>query len=308
MPEWRPDPVSAWYLVGGARGVRAGRLTPAVIPGRRLIVTRTADGPAAYDAACPHMGADLGAGWVDQGRIVCPLHGFGFGPDGACDRAGVDGLRRYPTAESCGAVFVHPAADPDDGPDGPPPDAPTWPDLVWRFVHTERVPVPWAAVMVNAFDLHHLQIVHRRALVEEPVFEQPGPDRLRMRYVTRVVGTGASDRVMAAVSRDRVSIALTCVGGPVMVVEADLGRIRTAAIAGLVPDGDGTTIHLAVGVPPGLARPLATWIARWLYLTFLRRDIPALAGARLDPRSTLPEDAPVQRLIAFMSTRTPCPP
>ncbi|HVY68969.1 MAG TPA: Rieske (2Fe-2S) protein, partial [Verrucomicrobiae bacterium] len=34
----------------------------------------------AVDDACPHRGAPLGAGCLQNGRIFCPLHGWEFDP------------------------------------------------------------------------------------------------------------------------------------------------------------------------------------------------------------------------------------
>jgi nitrite reductase/ring-hydroxylating ferredoxin subunit len=293
-----PDWLDAWYLVAGADEVRRAAVLSFQLAGERGVMGRTAQGPAALRSRCPHMGADLAAGWMAGERFVCPLHGLSFGPDGQCDRRGVEPVRPFPAQESCGSVFVHPGA-----PSGPAPRAERWPDLVWAPARAERTDLSWQAIVVNAFDVHHLQVVHRRALVREPELDRPGPDRLRMRYATQVLGGGLSDRLMGAFVRRQIDIQLTCVGGPVMVVEVDLGRTRTAAVVGVVPDGAGTVLRLAVGVPRGTLGPLRARLARWLYFTFLRRDVPALRGAVLDPISALPEDAPVQELVAFLAER-----
>lgn len=285
--------------MAGADEVR-GRVRPFAVGGLQGAVARTSEGLVALDAVCPHMGADLRLGTVDRGRIVCPLHGMGFAADGRCDRRGVPSARTVPVGEACGAVFVHPGAAP-----GPLPSCERWPDqaFVWSSARAFRVPVPWRTVLVNAFDLHHLDAVHHRALVSPPVFENPAPDRLRMRYATRVVGSGLSDRLTRLLATDQVDLWLTSIGGPVMTVEVDLGRTRTAAVVGVVPDGEGTWLRLAVGVPQGFGGALRARIARWLYVTFLRQDIPVLQGVELEPHSDLPEDEPVQRLLAFLDER-----
>jgi hypothetical protein len=167
------------------------------------------------------------------------------------------------------------------------------------------VPVPWSTIVVNAFDLHHLRTVHRREVVSAPVLDEPGPGRLRMRYATRPVGHGLSDRLTRALAPAALDLHLTLVGGLVLWVEADLGRARTAAVVGLAPRGDETDLWLAVGVPDRTGWRLRTALARWLYATFLRRDVPVLRGVHLSPRSSLPEDAPVQRLVAFLEARGP---
>lgn len=39
----------------------------------------SADGQlAAVDNVCPHRGGPLAEGWLEEGRIVCPWHAWGF--------------------------------------------------------------------------------------------------------------------------------------------------------------------------------------------------------------------------------------
>ena len=32
----------------------------------------------AVSAICPHQGFDLSSGWCENGKIICPLHGYSF--------------------------------------------------------------------------------------------------------------------------------------------------------------------------------------------------------------------------------------
>jgi nitrite reductase/ring-hydroxylating ferredoxin subunit len=39
----------------------------------------------AMQNACPHEGGQLSAGWIEDGAVVCPLHGYKFDlTSGAC--------------------------------------------------------------------------------------------------------------------------------------------------------------------------------------------------------------------------------
>lgn len=292
--------LDAWYLVAGVDEVTHHELRPFSLPGLGGVITRTSGGLRAWSAICPHMGADLRAGWIEDGQIVCPLHGMRFGADGRCDRTGVPSATALPIEERCGSVFVRAGAS-----TSPAPQADRWPEesLVWAQARAFHVPVPWRTVLVNAFDLHHLRVVHHRALAREPIFESPSADRLRMCYATRVVGTGISDYLTAALAREPIDIWLTCVGGTVLIVEVDLGRTRTAAVVGVIPDGESSWLRISVGVSAGLFGHMRAAVARWLYVSFLRRDIPVLRGVTLQTRSLLPEDIPVQRLAAFLDAR-----
>jgi phenylpropionate dioxygenase-like ring-hydroxylating dioxygenase large terminal subunit len=50
---------------------------------------------------CTHAGADLSGGRIVDGRLVCPYHGYSFGPDGHPDAA-IPALRRLATDEILG--------------------------------------------------------------------------------------------------------------------------------------------------------------------------------------------------------------
>lgn len=215
---------------------------------------------------------------------------------GAVSARRLDGGPPFSVAVACGAVFVHPrpAAPPLPHPD-------RFRGLGWAPARSESVPVPWTTIAVNAFDLHHLRSVHRRELAAPPTWDRPAPDHLRVRYATRPVGRAPSDRVMRWLSGNHLDIQLTLVGGSVLWVEVDLGRTRTTAVVGLSPRGEDTTVlWLAVGVPRAPGWSVRARLARWLYTTFLRRDLPVLTGLHLQPRSALPEDDPVQRVVAFL--------
>ena len=60
----------------------------------------------ALEDACPHRGAPLHRGEVEEGRLVCPLHGWAFDldtgrtPDGRC------AVRTFRATETGGAVFL----------------------------------------------------------------------------------------------------------------------------------------------------------------------------------------------------------
>lgn len=91
-----PPYPTGWYCVGLGDELAAGDVRALRYFGRELVLFRTDDGEASLlDAYCPHLGAHLGHGGQVRGRdLVCPFHGWRFGPEGAC--TGMPYGRRIP--------------------------------------------------------------------------------------------------------------------------------------------------------------------------------------------------------------------
>lgn len=75
---------SGWFQIAWVGEVEPGGVRPLRYFGRDLVLYRTDSGDFhVLDAHCPHMGAHLGyGGCVDGDGIVCPYHGWQWGPDG----------------------------------------------------------------------------------------------------------------------------------------------------------------------------------------------------------------------------------
>lgn len=111
-----------WHPVAAADAV-AGQPVPARLLGEDLVLWRDADGAVhAWADRCPHRGARLSLGRIDNGRLECPYHGWQFGPGGRCEH--VPALPAFvPPATHCaqthavqeanGLVFVRLAASRD---------------------------------------------------------------------------------------------------------------------------------------------------------------------------------------------------
>lgn len=62
--------------------------------GHEIVLYRTTDGqPHALDNRCPHRRMRLALGQVVGDRLVCPYHGWNFGPDGQGASPGSPGMR-----------------------------------------------------------------------------------------------------------------------------------------------------------------------------------------------------------------------
>ncbi len=74
-------PTGGWYALDASdRIARSPRRF--VVAGEELVAWRSDGGIRVAPGACPHMGADLSCGRVEQGRLVCPWHGLRLGDEG----------------------------------------------------------------------------------------------------------------------------------------------------------------------------------------------------------------------------------
>ena len=72
-------PSGGWAVLDASLRI-ADRPRRFVVAGRELVAWRGPDGPRVGPEACPHMGASLCDGHVDdRGRVVCPWHGLALG-------------------------------------------------------------------------------------------------------------------------------------------------------------------------------------------------------------------------------------
>lgn len=168
-----------WYLAALSGDLRPGRLQRVEMLGEPVMLGRSPKGEIfALRDVCPHRAAPLSAGRFQADAaglesVQCPYHGWRFGRDGACaeipsltaDQA-MDisriKVRRYPTTESQGLVFVWMGSTPVSQPDGPPPLFPGVvggrPKLVDRMVFDAHID----QAVVGLMDPAHGPYVHRQ--------------------------------------------------------------------------------------------------------------------------------------------------
>ena len=72
-----------WHPVAFASDV-AGKPLSVTLLDEPLVVFRSNGELVAARDVCPHRGAPLSQGWVENGNIVCPYHGLAYGNDGKC--------------------------------------------------------------------------------------------------------------------------------------------------------------------------------------------------------------------------------
>ncbi|WP_437192382.1 Rieske (2Fe-2S) protein [Planctomicrobium sp. SH527] len=70
--------MSEFISVAKVGEIPAGEGKTVEANGKMIAVLREDDSYYAIDDACPHMGASLGAGYVENGAVICPWHAWRF--------------------------------------------------------------------------------------------------------------------------------------------------------------------------------------------------------------------------------------
>lgn len=189
-----------WYAVLESDQVPVGRPVGVMRLGEKLVFWRDAQGKlACLHDRCPHRGASLSLGRVQQDCVECPFHGFQFDPSGGCRYVPANGrnaphsrqirVASYPTWEMDGLVFIWWG----EAQQTPPPPA-YFHDL--EGLHFASARVLWKAhysrAIENQLDVAHLPFVHAStigrgagALVDGPYLEWEGPERFRLYFMNR---------------------------------------------------------------------------------------------------------------------------
>jgi NAD(P)H-dependent nitrite reductase small subunit len=78
-----------------------------ILNGRKIALFKVDGEIFAIQNSCPHQGADLAGGFVHQGKVHCPLHGWKFDVrSGAYDFNEMMKLRTYPVKVVDDQVYV----------------------------------------------------------------------------------------------------------------------------------------------------------------------------------------------------------
>jgi phenylpropionate dioxygenase-like ring-hydroxylating dioxygenase large terminal subunit len=277
LPVW-PD---VWYVVARSTDLQRGGIVDGLIADRPYVVFRSKGGDlTAFDAHCPHMGAHLRNGCVVNDRLRCPLHHWMIDREGNVkgkDTRPGQRVRTWPVAERFGLILLYAG-------EGAAPQLPCTQLEEYAWIAGEPVVLAtdWRAMMVNGFDLHHMLTVHQRALTGPPRFTKSSGGGMRLEYSTRVLpGGGFSSWLVKQVARNHISVSQTCHGATI-VLESDLGRVKSCAVFGFIKDGDKARAYTAFGtLRRGVFWRLRLWITRWCFVTFLRKDYKAIEKMQL---------------------------
>lgn len=137
---------------------------------------------------CPHRGASLAYGWVEQEGLRCPYHGWLFDDEGSCierpfepSTAETFRHRAYKAEELAGLVFAY------LGPPDRIPLLPRW-EILAREDGTKVLQVHedyacnWLQFQENAVDVTHTYFLHSQVLKSLGVADRTGFNRQFMQF------------------------------------------------------------------------------------------------------------------------------
>lgn len=304
---------ASWYHLSTARELDKGSVTQTLC-GQSYVGYRTQSGRVVVlSARCSHMGASLGKGEIRGEHLVCPLHGWEYGASGTCERIPsaetIPAFARqcsYPVEERGGHIYFFnrkEARFPMPFFDGLTPD-----DLCSAKPFDLCAETPWYFVGANGFDIQHFRMAHDRTLLEEPQVEAISPYARRVIARFAVSGDSFQDRLTRMVAGPTVTMEVTSWCGTVIVVKAKFRRTTSYGIFNVLPiDGQRTLGRVIVWVARSgnivgrsLFDPLNAAIRRLFIQTFLRSDLPRIAGLRYQPATLIAADGIMADYFAWL--------
>lgn len=285
-----------WYTVARSRDIEK-RPYALELNDSEVVLFRTESGRLhAIGAHCPHMGTHLRYGKVVGEQLQCPMHHWRVDGDGFAEgREGCASSRAFAVSEAHGLVFVYLGGVPR----APAPAPENADRYTWLSGGPLTIATSWHHLMVSGFDMQHLLAVHHRRLIEPAEATWLDDGRLRLRYVSEVRGGTLPDRVMSRLGRTGIEVIMTC-SGPIFVVESRMGKLHTCSILGLLTRQEGVAAFGSFGVEgKGLVARLRARVARWLYLSFLKKDFAIIEGMRL---KTHADDVGVASMSRFLAS------
>jgi phenylpropionate dioxygenase-like ring-hydroxylating dioxygenase large terminal subunit len=165
------QPVALTVEFDGPRPVR-----PVTILGERLVAFRNEDGSyGLIDRHCPHRGADLCYGRLEDGGLRCPFHGWKFGTDGQCQETPAEPeestlaqrirTTAYPCIARNGIVFAY--LGEGEAPSLPEIDCLTAPEA-YTFAFKGLIESNWLQALEVGIDPAHASFLHRYLEDDDP--------------------------------------------------------------------------------------------------------------------------------------------
>ena len=194
-------PKNTWYVACTPSELDGAKPLGRTVCGERLVFHRGPDGqPVALEDWCPHRGAPLSLGRVEDGQLVCGYHGLVMGCQGrAVSMPGqrvqnFPPVRRFPVVERHGFIWLWPG-------DAARADEALIPHLAWAedpewaygggLYHIE---CDYRLMIDNLMDLTHETYVHATSIGQKEIDETPVTTKTEGEHV---ITSSFMDNVMA---------------------------------------------------------------------------------------------------------------
>lgn len=255
------QPSGGWYVIDAVRSIGAKPVAYAVA-GRRLVVWRGAAGLRVAPDACPHLGASLADGHVDDnGCVVCPWHGLALGED----KHG--GWQPHLSFDDGVLLWVR-LPEPEQTPSERPflPARPM--HYIDATIRMEAACEP-QDVVANRLDPWHGTYFHPHSFARLKVLER-SEDAITVRVVVRLMGRVGMEVDARFDCPDPRSIVMTIIDGEGVgsVVETHATPIapgRSAIVETTLATSERLGFRMLSAVAPTL-RPVMHWAARRLWV------------------------------------------
>lgn len=172
-------PVNAWYVACTPDEID-GKLLSRTICGQKICLYRAQGGQVtALEDFCPHRGAPLSLGTLNEGILTCGYHGLQMGCDGKTIAMPGQRVDRFPTnktysvVERYGYIWIWPGTATDANPDRIPKpawaDRPDWTVGGGMF----HIKCDYRLLIDNLMDLTHETYVHIGSIGQKEIDEAP---------------------------------------------------------------------------------------------------------------------------------------
>ena len=185
-----------WYIILEAKDLKLGKPTQLKRFGKNLTLWRDEKGEVnCLEDRCPHRGASLGLGKVENGCVVCPFHGAAFDGSGNCshlpfvDEESVKEklkIESFRVSEKYGFVWLWYG----DNFNGQEPCLFNDLDKGFAF-HTMNKSwnTHYSRVIENQLDYYHLPFVHKQTIGRgfKPPVASELPEKMRVTFENDVI-------------------------------------------------------------------------------------------------------------------------
>lgn len=302
--------IEGWYWAMPSAEVKRGRARALSFLGRELVLYRGYDGRVrAMDAYCPHMGAHLAEGKVEENSIRCLFHYWKYDENGRCIEIPcqqqtdfVPQIQTLPVEEKYGLIWIWAGGHPKL----PVPFVPELEDEECDFALGKRFTKACHpnVMMINAIDAQHFNSVHRLPvdLNLEPV--EIDESRILFKNTTRIPSTRMLLRFFARFYRDALTYILSYWFASTGTVTIGPDFLHFHILFALRPTKDGRSEGQPIFVTRRRKGLLGKIAGRFLLLLtrivsyyFARGDTLIFKTIRFNFRTPVKADLPIIRFI-----------